>query len=94
MERRSEAEVKNIDKVYFDSSNSPGQDNISKEVSVFWEYIGHKGQTSTLVPDASLLRGLFLEIVKLTSLHHGGRHGFKSLYGTDIFSNGMLWRSG
>ena len=42
----------------FDSSKSPGQDNISKEVYVFQEDIRHKGQPSTLVPSASLLLGL------------------------------------
>ena len=46
----------------FESSNCPGLDNISKEVFVFQEDIRHKGQTSTLVPDALLLHGLTLNM--------------------------------
>lgn len=87
-ERKSE-----IDKGEFDSSNHPVQENISKEVSVFLENIGQKGQTSTLLPDASLLLGL-TQNFKLPSLLHDGRYGFKPLHGTDIFSNVMVWRSG
>ena len=45
--RRSER-----DKGDFDTSNRPGQDNISKDMPVFKEDVRHKGQPKTLVPDA------------------------------------------
>ena len=63
------------DKGDFDSSHSPGKDNISMEVSVFQKDIRHNGQTSTLVPDNSLLLGLTHENCALQSVLHGERQG-------------------
>lgn len=49
------------------------------------EDISHKGKPSTLVPHASLLPGRTLDMCKFPSRLHGGRHGLKSRYGTNIF---------
>ena len=56
-----------------DSSNREWQDNGSKNMSWCKVDIPHMGQTSTLVPESSLLHGLTPTMCLLQSLLHPGR---------------------
>ena len=55
------------------SSNCQWQDNFSKDVSFFKVASTQMGQTSTLVPESSLLHGLTTKMCLLQSLLHPGR---------------------
>ena len=89
MEREGERE-----RIRFDSRNNPGQELSDKQESVFQENIQHGGKTSTLVPVSSLLLGLTLELCPLQSHLPTGKYGLTPLFGTLIFTNGMMCRSG
>ena len=56
-----------------DSSNRQWQDNFPKDMSWFKVDIPQMGQTSTLVPESSLLPGLSPKMCPLQSLPHPGR---------------------
>ena len=56
-----------------DSSNRQWQDNFSKDMTLFKVDITQMGQTSTLVPESSLLPGLTPKMCPLQSLLHTGR---------------------
>ena len=70
IKREREMEKKKGD---FDSSIIPTNDLRANLFSVFQENIRHKGKSSTLVPDYSLILGLTLEMCPLQSLLPTGR---------------------
>ena len=69
--RRSKVGGKRLRAV--DSSNREWQDNCSKDMSWFKVDIPQMGQTSTLVPESSLLPGLTPKMCPLQSLLPTGR---------------------
>ena len=56
-----------------DSRNRQWQDNCSKDMTLFKVDITQMGQTSTRVPESSLLPGLTPKLCPLQSLLHTGR---------------------
>ena len=68
MKRRRERGKRTVD-----SSNRQWQDNFSKDMCLFKVDIPQMGQSSTLVPESSLLPGLTPKICPLQSLLHTGR---------------------
>ena len=56
-----------------DSSNRPCQDKFPKDMSWFKVDIPQMGQSSTLVPESSLLPGLTPKMCPFQSLLHTGR---------------------
>ena len=75
----------------FDSSYSPVQSFCVKPVSVFQEGIRHKIKHSTLVSKSSLLMALTLECRPFQYFSPDGKYGLKPLFGTLIFTNGMMY---
>ncbi len=73
LERRRSKERRERGKGAVDSSNRQWQDSCSKDMSWFKVDIPQMGQTSTLVPESSLLPGLTPKMCPLQSLLHTGR---------------------
>jgi len=75
-ERAREKEIKSRrerGKGAVDSSNRQYQDNFSKDVSLLKMAIPQMGETSTRVPESSLLPGLTPKMCPFQSLLHPGR---------------------
>ena len=75
-ERAREKEIKRRrerGKGAVDSSNRQWQDNFSKDMTLFKVDITQMGQTSTRVPESSLLPGLTPKMCPLQSLLRTGR---------------------